>query len=365
MNIHAGLANGSPEPRVVTPYNELVHPQEVIVQRTDTSRRLAARSAKRVLSGISMAIALLPALAGAQSPESLPLWAYPNAPAGVKPRPDDGTQRTVPGSSASYTLTQVRDRFLAPDWHPSERPPMPAIVSSGRKPDAFACGFCHRADGIGGPENANLTGLPASYIAQQLRDFQSGARKSMAQAHTPQTLMTAAAKAVTNEEIEAASAYFASIKPRSTVRVVEAATAPKTYLTPASHLAMVGNGETEPLGRRIIEVPEDLARFESRDTHATFVAYVPPGSIAKGQALASGAGGKTQQCSTCHGPALKGLGPVPGIAGRSPTYMVRQLYDYKHGARAGAGGAPMKPVVEKLTVDEMIEVAAYVGSLAP
>jgi cytochrome c553 len=335
------------------------------MQRTNRPRRLGGRQAMLVLSGISFTIALVPALAAEQAAEGVPMWAYPTAPPGAKPSPDDGVPLKVPGSTASYTVPQVRDRFLAPDWRPSERPPMPDIVARGRKPDAFACGFCHRADGIGGPENANLTGLPAKYIAQQLRDYQSGARKSVMQPHTPQTFMTNVAKALTSEEIETASAYFAAVRPRSNVRVVESASVPKTYLTAASFRAALDGGETEPLGARIIEVPEDLARFEARDTHARFVAYVPPGSIAKGQALASGAGGRTQQCTICHGPDLKGLGAVPGIAGRSPTYMVRQLYDFKQGARAGADGAQMKPVVEKLTVQEMIEIAAYVGTLAP
>jgi cytochrome c553 len=335
------------------------------MQRTYTPRWPAGRKAKQVLGGIGLTIALVPALAADQAAEGVPMWAYPTAPPGAKPRPDDGVPLRVPGSSASYTVPQVRDRFLAPDWRPAERPPIPDIVARGRKPDAFACGFCHRADGIGGPENANLTGLPASYTAQQLRDYQSGARKSVMQAHAPQTLMTAVAKALTNEEIEASAAYFAAVRPRSNVRVVESASAPKTYLTAASFRAAVDGGETEPLGARIIEVPEDLARFEARDTHARFIAYVPPGSIAKGKALASGTGGRTLQCTICHGPELKGLGAVPGIAGRSPTYMVRQMYDYKQGARAGADAAQMKAVVEKLTVEEMIEVAAYVGSLAP
>lgn len=327
------------------------------------TRHFAAQAARL---GLTLVVALMPSLATGQGAESRPLWAYPTAPAGIKPAPDDGTPRKVPGSAASYTLTQVRDRFLSPDWHPAERPAMPAIVSSGRKPDAFACGFCHRADGVGGPENANLTGLPASYIVQQLKDWKSGARKSVAQEHAPQTLMTSVAKAVTDEEIEAAAAYFASIKPRSNVRVVEATTVPKTFITGASHLAAVQGGGTEPLDKRIVEFPEDLEAFVSRDTHARIVAYVPPGSIKKGEVLAStGGGGKTQQCATCHGAGLKGLSPVPGLAGRSPTYVLRQLYDFQHGARAGAGAALMKPSVEKLTIEDMIDLAAYVGSLAP
>ena len=54
-------------------------------------------------------------------------------------------------------------------------------------------------------------------------------------------------------------------------------------------------------------------------------------------------GTAAQSCGACHGPDLKGLGAVPGIAGRSPSYIVRQLYDFKHGTRAGADSAQMKP----------------------
>src|SRR5688500_14701853 len=182
--------------------------------------------------------------------------------------------------------------------------------SRGRKPDVYACGFCHRADGPGGPENANLTGLPASYITQQMLDFKSGARRSSVPALVPQTLKATLAKAVTQEEIETAAAYFSSIKPRSIVRVMEATTVPKTYGS-SGHLTVLKGGENEPIGQRVIEVPEDGDQFVSRDTRARFVAYVPPGGVKKGQVLAStGGSGHTQQCATCHGPDLKGLGPI-------------------------------------------------------
>ena len=319
------------------------------------------------LLAIALCIPLIGAvtIGPAASAESPPAWAYPANPPDFKPPPDDGNIRRVPGSNAGYTLTQLRDLFAAPDWHPAEHPPMPEVVARGRKPDVFACGFCHRADGPGGPENANLTGLPASYIVQQMLDFKSGARKSSVPNIAPQALKARLSKAVTQAEIEEAAQYFSAIKPRSIVRVVESATVPKAYVT-GWHLAAVTTGETEPIDRRIIEVPEKLEQFVSRDSRARFTAYVPPGSIKQGQALAAnGGGGKTQQCGTCHGADLKGLGPTPGIAGRSPSYIVRQLYDYKHGTRAGAGSALMKESVEKMTIDDMIAVAAYAASLAP
>src|SRR5262245_38428172 len=197
------------------------------------------------------------------SAESPPAWAYAANPPGFKLAPDAGTVRHVPGSSAGYTLTQLRDRFVSPVWHPAEIPPQPEIVARGRKPDVFACGFCHRADGPGGPENANLTGLPAAYIAQQMSDFKSGARKSSVPDRGPPTLKATLANAITDGEVEAAAAYFSSVKPRSIVKVVETDTVPKSYVT-GWHLAVVKTGEKEPIGERIIEVPENLEQFANR-----------------------------------------------------------------------------------------------------
>src|SRR5262245_11602437 len=75
--------------------------------------------------------------------EAAPAWAYPVNPPDFKPPRDDGTLRRVPGSDLALTLTQVRDFFFAPDWHPGDHPAMPEPVAHGRKPEAFACGFCH------------------------------------------------------------------------------------------------------------------------------------------------------------------------------------------------------------------------------
>lgn len=313
------------------------------------------------LASASVLVAALPAY-GAEGP---PAWAYPVNPPDFKLSPDDGAPRRVPDSTATYTLSQLRDRFIAPDWHPAEYPPMPEVVARGRKPDVFACGFCHRADGPGGPENSSLAGLPAAYIVQQMADFKSGARKTSVPQRVPTQLMTSLSKAATDAEVAAAAAYFSALKPKSTIRVVETDTVPKSYVA-GWFLAALKTGDKEPIGQRIIEVPEDLERFEYRDTHVQFIAYVPVGSIAKGEVLVkSGGSGKTIQCAICHGPDLKGLGAVPRISGRSPSYNVRQLYDIKHGARAGVGSALMKEVVSKLSEDDMVAIAAYLASQAP
>lgn len=76
-------------------------------------------------------------------------------------------------------------------------------------------------------------------------------------------------------------------------------------------------------------------------------------------------GGCTIQCYICHGDDLKGLGDVPGIAGMSPFYMARQLWDIKYGARTGTSAALMLAVVANLTYDDVIALTAYVASLDP
>jgi cytochrome c553 len=92
---------------------------------------------------------------------------------------------------------------------------------------------------------------------------------------------------------------------------------------------------------------------------------VPPGSLAKGAALMAGGDGKTVACTICHGETLKGLGEVPGIVGRDPIYTFRQLNDMKTGNRKGPWVELMKQVVVKLSDDDMISVAAFLGSLDP
>jgi cytochrome c553 len=301
---------------------------------------------------------------GASAPDSFPAWAYPWDPDFKVPVADDKPQR-VPASAATFSWIQARDLFFAPDWHPEDHPPMPPIVASGRKPDVRACGSCHRAEGTGGPENSSLAGLSVAYFVQQMAEFKSGARRFSGPQRSAVMLMNAAAKAMTDAEVQAAAEYFAALKPKKITKVVESDTVPKTYIARLFFVKQPAGG-TEPLGRRIVEMPDDVEQFELRDTRSQFTAYVPVGSIAKGEVLAkTGGAGTTIACGICHGPDLRGVGPIPAIAGRSPSYIVRQLYDFQHGVRAGALGSLMKPSVEKLSQDDMIALAAYVASLNP
>jgi cytochrome c553 len=242
---------------------------------------------------------------------------------------------------------------------------MPEIVARGRKPDVYACGMCHYPNGQGKPENASISGLPAAYIVQQMADYKKGLRRSSEPRMRPPHLMLHLAKHSTEAEDKAAAEYYAALKYNRWIRVVETDAVPRMEVITGSMLAPIRNGGTEPIGSRIMETAEDLEAVELRDPRASFVAYVPAGSVKKGETLASGAGGKTLQCAICHGPDLKGLGDVPPLAGRSPTYMFRQLYDIKSGARNGPGAQLMKAVVQNLTEEDMIALSAYSASRAP
>jgi cytochrome c553 len=296
--------------------------------------------------------------------DGLPAWAFLWDPTVKVPPPDD-RPNSLPGSNATFSWKQARDLFVAPDWHPEAHAAMPEIVANGRNPDIRACGSCHRVEGTGGPENASLAGLPAAYFVQQIADFKSGARKMSGPQRPSTQLMFASVKDITDAEVRAAAEYFAALKPKRVIKIVESETIPKTGPSRLFYVKS-SDGGTESLGRRIVEMPDDVDQFELRDSNATFTAYVPAGSLAKGEALAkTGGSGTTIACSLCHGPELKGVDLIPPIAGRSPTYIVRQLYEFKHGSRAGVASDLMKPTVEKLSQDDMIALAAYVGSLDP
>jgi cytochrome c553 len=298
-----------------------------------------------------------------------PYWAYAvDPPAGAsdtEARPTDNTPRRVPDSVAAFTLVQIGDMFNAPDWHPGNHGAMPDIVAHGRRPDVFACGYCHLPNGQGRPENAGLAGLPAAYIVQKMADFKSGLRKSSEPRHLPTVYMSGVETKANEQEIQSAAQYFSSLNPKPWIRVVETRTVPRTHVS-GWMLVSSGAAALEPIGQRIIETPENLDRTELRDDASGFIAHVPVGSIKKGESLVkTGDSGKTIQCAICHGPVLKGLGNVPSIAGRSPSYVVRQLYDIQHGSRAGVAAELMKAPVTKLTVSDMVSIAAYTASLRP
>lgn len=307
---------------------------------------------KRIMAAILFACSPIVAVA-ADNPD----WAYPVAP--QLPAPDDTIQVTVPGSDKSYTRKQIGDGFAPPDWFPSEHAAMPPVVANGRGPAVRACALCHRPTGDGHPESSSLTNLNEFYFTRAMQQFKTSARKGV-RANT----MVIIATAMTDAEVKEAWTYYSKLKPTVKTKVVETDTVAKSIVAEGGMRFLAAAGGNEPIGQRIIELPEDDQQAKNRNAHIGFTAYVPTGSIAKGQALASNVG-KSVTCAICHGPDLKGLGDVPSIAGRSPMYTFRQLNDIKTGNRSGVAVALMQQVVANLNDDDMIALSAYVGSLEP
>jgi cytochrome c553 len=286
-------------------------------------------------------------------------WAYPVAPRAEPP--DYLSLKQVPDSTMAYTQAQIDDPFNPPDWFPDEHPLMPPIVARGQKPAVLACAQCHLPSGDGQPQSSSLAGLPVPYLLRQMTEFKNGGRKGVRAA----TMITIA-QAISDADVLAASEYFSSLKPGVWTEVVETDTVAKSYVGGDAMRYVAPEGGTEPIGNRIIVLPQDEARAKSRDPHSGFIDYVPTGSIANGEALvSSGGGGKTIPCAICHGQTLQGIGELPPIAGRPPIYIVRQLNDMKTGARSGTSMALMQAVVEQLTIEDMIAIAAYVASREP
>ncbi|HEV2521308.1 MAG TPA: c-type cytochrome [Candidatus Acidoferrales bacterium] len=331
------------------------------------------------LAGIALLVAaviLVPPLhAQEQTKESTPhplAWAYAvlENPLPPPPPPDDKTPLKVPGSDQAFTMKQIRDTGNPVDWFPGDHPPMPTIVAHRRSPGVNpwigSCGLCHYPNGKGRPENAGVAGLPEGYILSQLADFKAGARRTADPGKRNTAVMAGNASGITDEEARAAAKYFSSMKMTPWIKVVETETVPKTRNAGGFYVPVEGN-EKEPIGQRILEMPVDPDATETyRNPHSGWIAYVPVGSVKKGEDLVlKGGAGKTVACAACHGEDLKGNGNFPPLAGRSPSYIARQLFDIQQYTRNGAGATLMRPIVQNLSEGDILAITAYLASLAP
>lgn len=310
-----------------------------------------------------------------------PPWAYgfttplpnpppPRAVQGVPAAQDSVEQHALGGSRSKFTREQISNRFGPADWFPEDHPVMPDIVAHGREsaePKIYACGLCHYPNGKGRPENANVTGLTYDYIVQQLRDFKSGARVTSDPRKANTATMAGFARAMTDDDIQTVAKYFASIPATPWIKVLESDTVPKMRSAGGIFVPLTGSDAgMEPIGARIVETPVNVEETEAlRNPRSGFIAYVPRGSVKKGEQLVTTGDGKVTACVACHGPDLRGLGPVPTLAGRSPSYLGRQLYDMQHGNRTGNWTPLMAPVVSKLSEEDIMNAAAYLASLQP
>jgi cytochrome c553 len=309
------------------------------------------------LVAVAVVYVLSVGVATQQAPATVSLaWAFPDRV--EKPFPEDPAPKSVPGSTRKYTMAQIDDLMNPPDWFPDQHPAPPQIVVKGRA-GAMACGACHLMSGLGHPESSDLTGLSAPYIVQQMIDFKNGSRKDPTGKR-----MNGIAMDATDQEVAEAAEYFAALPRQVFNKVTEAEMVPRTFLGNGRMRFVEPGGAMEPIAGRIITVPEnqDLARL--RHPTSGFISYVPPGSLARGKQIVEGGGGRVA-CGICHGADLKGIAAVPRLAGMHPIYTVRQLQWFKDGTRNGADAHLMKPWVATMTMDDMVAVSGYLGSLAP
>jgi cytochrome c553 len=81
------------------------------------------------------------------------------------------------------------------------------------------------------------------------------------------------------------------------------------------------------------------------------------GDPAKGQVIVD------KVCGACHGTDGNSTSPIyPNLAGQYPEYIVKQLDDFKSGARKNA---IMAPNVTDLSHDDILNLAAYFSSQQP
>ena len=294
-------------------------------------------------------------------------WLFPlNRSGAIAAKPADGIEVVhLANSRLEFTEAQLHDLFFAPDWHPGSHSPMPEIVMRGRAPGTPACGYCHLPGGQGRPENAALAGLPAAYIIQQVADIKSGARRSAwrGEPYGPVELMRGVAANSTEADLAIAAEYFAAQMLRSRVSVLECTRVPR--MRAAAWIYEIDpRGGDENLGQRLIEWAPDLGRHEHRDDEMRYNVFVPPGSVQRGRKIAGmGIPGQLAPCTSCHGEHLQGVGLIPPLAGRSPTYLLRQLVAFKTKDRAGNSAAPMQAVAAALGMGDMIAAVAYAAAI--
>jgi cytochrome c553 len=301
-------------------------------------------------------LALVALIATAADAPAAPEWAFPGFGGQVDTAepPASGVVRLA-GSPVILHRPDF-DGTHAVDWFPQTHPPAPDVVLHAKGNSSFACGYCHLPDGRGRPENARLQGLPADYIVEQVQAFASGTRRA-AVPYIPTRLMAEVAHDIDPADLQAAADYFSRFKLQSHTRVVETATIPAAS---AWHFVYrFDRRKQEALGQRIVEGPVDDARFELRDPETLYIAYVPMGAIARGRAIAEHGAPGVPGCASCHGKALV------GIAGASPSFLARQLMNFRSHARNDPGAAQMQAVAAQLTDTQIIDAAAYVGSHKP
>jgi cytochrome c553 len=313
-------------------------------------------------------LAMVAVLAGCSPQKAMPpgpalAWAYPESKQSYFQMPTGDGPFQVPGSSLVFSRKQVADDENPVDWFPGEHPLPPSVVSRNGGNGPTPCAECHLYNGHGFLGAADLNGLPAPYIVEQVKAFRNGDRRSTNADRRDTAEMIKVANKVSDSDLLKAAAYFAALPRGPRLRVEETVEAPATKPDQFGWLDVVPG--REPIGARIIEVSEDMGRLLLGDDHVYFIDYAPIGAVKRGETLVRTGGPGGQACRSCHGPDLRGAGDIPPLAGRSAPYLARMLWDMKSGARKGPTTAQMQTPARSLTESQILDITAYLASLNP
>jgi cytochrome c553 len=181
------------------------------------------------------------------------------------------------------------------------------IATAGNGKGAAPCDTCHGATGMGDADlvTPRLAGMSASYLEQQLIDFQKGTRTN--------PVMAVMAKGLTPEECSLVARYYAAL----------------------------------PVVARPVQDKPDPVLLERGQRIAE------DGLWSKG----------VPACYRCHGPDGAGVPPnFPAIVDQPRTYVVAQLQAWQQGARSTDPLGLMKAVASRLTPAEIDAVATWLSS---
>lgn len=325
--------------------------------------RLRAFSSMMIVGGALVALAACQQSKPASPPGAQLAWAYPKGPKAPLP-PYPAGELHVPGSTVTYTGEALNNGAGPPDWFPQSHPAAPQAVAKGAA-GVLACAECHRIGGDGYIGTADLAGLKAEYIIQQVQEFRAGRRRSWETGRPATGEMIDIARKVSDADLQAAAAYYAALPRKAHIRVVEGDTAPAVHGSFFGWLEEIPGQPARPLNGQVVEIAEDWSRMVLADPTSNIVIHAPKGSLASGQALVSSGGPNGQPCAACHGAGLRGSPVGPPLAGRSAAYLARQLLDIKTGTRGGPAVTQMQAPTHGLDDGQIRDIAVYAASLTP
>ena len=208
---------------------------------------------------------------------------------------------------------------------------MPGDVANGEsifkngKGDVPACTSCHGQEGLGDDAmgTPRLAGQGYKFLVKQLSDFASDKRKD-----TTMFIMNTNAKGLSAQDHQDVSLYLTNL-----------AVDPEAS---ASDMKAVKELGATPVG----------VRYKGKSIAVYGIRNV--GGIE---------GNDVPACHSCHGFNGRGAFPVyPRLLGQRYTYLVAQLKKWRDGSRSNDPLSQMQIVAQKLSDDDIYNVATYLTS---